>query len=62
MTVKYKLIQELATLPDALVAELLEHAPALRQNGRGGTALAAAEALLAGDWFRPEEDEAWKDL
>jgi hypothetical protein len=64
MTIKDRLIQELETLPDALVAELLEHARALRQgDGRGPreTAL-AAEPSLARDWLRPEEDEAWKDL
>ena len=64
MTIKDKLIEELKTLPDSLVAELLEHARALRRgNGRGAreTAL-AAEPSLARDWLRPEEDEAWKDL
>jgi len=64
MTVKDKLIEELATMPDGLVAELLEHARALRQrNGRGAREAAiAAEPMLARDWLRPEEDEAWKDL
>ena len=64
MTIKDKLIEELKTLPDALVAELLEHARALRQGiGKGTreTAL-AAEPSLARDWLRPEEDEAWNDL
>jgi len=64
MTIKDKLIEELRTLPDSLVAELLEHARALRQgNGKGAreTAL-AAEPSLARDWLRPEEDEAWNDL
>ena len=64
MTIKDKLIEELRTLPDALVAELLEHARALRQgNGKGAreTAL-TAEPSLARDWLRPEEDEAWNDL
>jgi hypothetical protein len=64
MTIKDKLIEELKTLPDALVAELLEHARALRHwNGKGAreTAL-AAEPSLARDWLRPEVDEAWKDL
>ncbi len=64
MTVREKLIQELTTLPDALVVELLEHACALRgKNGRGSCETAiASEPALARDWLRPEEDEAWKDL
>ena len=64
MTIKDKLIEELRTLPDALVAELLEHARALRQgNGKGAreTAL-ASEPSLARDWLRSDEDEAWNDL
>lgn len=64
MTIKDKLIEELETLPEAMVAELLEHARVLRQgNGSGAreTAL-AAEQSLARDWLRPEEDEAWNDL
>jgi hypothetical protein len=24
--------------------------------------MVASEPILAGDWFRPEEDEAWADL
>jgi hypothetical protein len=32
MTIKDKLIQELETLPEAMVAQLLEHARALRQG------------------------------
>jgi len=64
MTIREKLIKELSTLPDALVAELLEHARALRgENGKGSRETAiASEPSLARDWLRPEEDEAWKDL
>jgi len=64
MTIKDKLIEELQTLPEALVAELLEHARALRVKERGSareTAI-ASERSLSRDWSRPEEDEAWKDL
>lgn len=64
MTIKDKLIEELQTLPEALVAELLEHARALRAQDRRSareTAI-ASEPSLARDWLRPEEDEAWKDL
>jgi len=64
MTTKDKLIQELESLPEAMVAELLDHARALRhRNGKGAREAAiAAEPSLARDWLRPEEDEAWKDL
>ena len=64
MTIKDKLIQELELLPDALVAELLDHARALRTQASKGSreTATATEAALARDWLRPEEDEAWKDL
>lgn len=64
MTVKDKLIQELESLPEKLVEELLEHARALRgRNGKSARETAiASEPSLARDWLRPEEDEAWKDL
>lgn len=64
MTIREKLVEELMALPDALVAELLEHARALRAtNGKGARETAvASEPSLARDWLRPEEEEAWKDL
>ena len=64
MTIKDKLIEELETLPEAMVAELLEHARALRQENDKGAheTVLAAEPSLARDWLRPEEDEAWNDL
>ena len=64
MTIREKLIHELSTLPDAMVAELLEHARSLHgENGKGSRETAiASEPILAQDWLRPEEDEAWKDL
>ena len=64
MTIREKLIQELSTLPDALVAELFEHARSLRgKNGKGFRETAiASEPSLARDWLRPEDDEAWKNL
>jgi len=64
MTVREKLIEELMTLPDVLVAELLEHARALRSiNGHSARDTAiASERVLARDWLLPEEDAAWKDL
>lgn len=64
MTTKDKLIQELESLPEALMAELLDHARTLRQKNVMGArdAAIASEPTLARDWLRPEEDEAWKDL
>jgi len=63
MTVREKLIQEVMALPDSLVAELLEHARALRNmDGKGSSETAiVSEPSLPRDWLRPEEDEAWKD-
>lgn len=64
MTIKDRLIEELQTLPEALVAELLEHARSLRERSdRSARETAvASEPCLARDWMRPEEEEAWKDL
>lgn len=64
MTVKDKLIAELETLPEALVAELLAHVHDLRKKNaqKARQTAIASESALARDWLRPEEDEAWKDL
>jgi hypothetical protein len=60
MTVREQLIQELLTLPEAVVAELLNHARALRiKNGHPARDIAiVSERVLARDWLLSEEDEA----
>jgi len=64
MTAIEQLIRELSTMPEELVAELLEHARAMKaDDGRGSLDTAiASEPSLAKDWLSPVEDEAWKDL
>lgn len=65
MTAKETLLQAVESLPEEFLQELADYAEKLR--GRAArcrtvpTALASQE-LLARDWLRPEEDEAWRDL
>ncbi len=64
MTTKDALLHELETAPEPLLREVLDFIAFLkvrRPSGGMQTAL-ASEAVLATDWMKPEEDEAWKDL
>jgi hypothetical protein len=64
MTARESLLQTLEELPDECLRELAEHASRLRlklAHEQVPTAL-ASQAVLAADWLRPEEDEAWRDL
>lgn len=64
MTNRDRLMHELEDLPEPLVAEILHFVRAARAKRDGPileTAM-ASEDVLAQDWLRPEEDEAWKDL
>jgi hypothetical protein len=64
MTAKEAIVQAVEDLPDECLDDLAHYVETLRQR----TALQAtpttlvSEAVLAGDWLRPEEDEAWRDL
>lgn len=58
------LIHEIGDLPEPVVGEVLQYVRLLKsKNGAEPfeTAL-LSEAVLARDWLRPEEDEAWRDL
>jgi len=61
------LIEELRTAPEAVQREVLDFLRflkarhAARDEGREDLWPLAASAW-AGDWSRPEEDEAWSDL
>ena len=64
MTVKESLLQAVEELPEEYLKDLAEYARRLRLKAAHGevpTALASQE-VLAKDWLRPEEDEAWQDL
>ncbi len=64
MTTKEVILKAVEDLPEeclddlANYAELLRHKTALLSSP---TAM-ASERVLAKDWLRPEEDEAWQDL
>ena len=58
------LTQELSDLDEAGVDEVISFVRRLKASARRrvpATAL-ASERVLAADWLRPEEDEAWSDL
>jgi hypothetical protein len=64
MTAREALLRSLEELPEDCVIELAEYAEKLRLKAahlRVPTTLASQE-VLARDWLRPEEDEAWQDL
>ena len=64
MTEKEAVLQEIEELPDEFVADVLEYIRRLRLQAavlRSPTAV-ASEGVLANDWLRDEEDEAWRDL
>jgi hypothetical protein len=64
MTVKESLLQTVDQLPEECLKDLAEYASRLRlktAHREIPTAL-ASEEVLARDWLRPEEDDAWQDL
>ncbi len=64
MTVRESLLQTVEQLPEEYLEELADHARRLRLKAAHQdvpTAL-ASEEVLARDWLRPEEDDAWQDL
>lgn len=64
MTAKETLVKAVEDLPEECLAELAHYVETLRQKRAlctVPTAL-ASETVLAKDWLRPEEDDAWRDL
>jgi hypothetical protein len=63
VTTKELLFNEIEDAPEPVLAEILDFVQFLKRKVRPGleTAL-ASEAVLARDWLRPEEDEAWQNL
>ena len=63
MTTKELLFNEIEDAPEPLLAEILDFIQFLKHKIRPGLEMAlASEAVLARDWLRPEEDEAWQNL
>ncbi|MGD0093206.1 MAG: DUF2281 domain-containing protein [Planctomycetota bacterium] len=61
MSTKEALLKEIEKTPEPVLDAVLEFLRA-RRPGEGRLTALASEAVLAKDWLRPEEDEAWKDL
>ena len=64
MTAKESVLQAVEELPPEYIVNLAEYAQRLRlavAHREIPTALASQD-VLAQDWLRPEEDDAWKDL
>jgi hypothetical protein len=64
MTVKESILRAVDNLPGEYLEELADFAQFLKikaAHQRVPTAL-ASEKVLARDWLRPEEDEAWQDF
>jgi hypothetical protein len=64
MTVKKSIVQAVEDLPEDCLDDLAHHVESLRRRAalRAVPTMLASEAVLAKDWLRPEEDEAWRDL
>jgi hypothetical protein len=64
MTAKESLLQAVEELASEYLVDLAEYARRLRLKAahREVSTALASEEVLANDWLRPEEDEAWKDL
>ena len=65
-SIREKLQSELERIPDNLLGELHEYMRYLQfrthQQSEAMQTAYASEAVLANDWNRPEEDQAWQDL
>lgn len=64
MDLKERLVQELSTVPEPLLIEVMNLVRFLKQEATAERLETAwlAESALGKDWLRPEEDEAWRDL
>jgi hypothetical protein len=64
MTTKESLLHAVEDLPEEYLKDLAEYAQRLRLQAahRDVPTALASEAVLAKDWLRPEEDDAWQDL
>lgn len=64
MSEKEAILEAVEQLPEEYLKDLADYARRLRLRAAHHavpTAL-ASEHVLARDWLRPEEDEAWQDL
>jgi hypothetical protein len=64
VTTKEAILHAVEDLPEECLDDLAHYVDTLRHKNAlhaAPTAL-ASETVLAKDWLRPEEDEAWRDL
>lgn len=64
VSVKESIVRAVEDLPEECLDDLAHYVEELRQRTalRTTPTALASEAVLAKDWLRPEEDEAWHDL
>ena len=64
MTVKESIVEAVEGLPEDCLDDLAHYVEGLRQRAalRAVPTTLASESVLAKDWLKPEEDEAWRDL
>ena len=64
MTTRDLLLAELRDFPEPLLAEVVDFVRFLksRRTVEQMETAVASEAVLARDWLRPEEEDAWRDL
>jgi len=64
MTKRELAIRRIEEAPEPVLDEILETMDLLQKmpSAEGRQTALASEAVLAKDWLRPEEDEAWRDL
>ncbi|HXT60318.1 MAG TPA: hypothetical protein VN699_16875 [Pirellulales bacterium] len=64
MTDKEAVLQEIDELPQECIADVLEYVRRLKMQAaiQRSDAAIASETVLAKDWLRSEEDDAWRDL
>lgn len=64
MTARDSLLEEIEGVPDPLLAQVLDFLRFLKaqQAHLQPETAGLSEQILAQDWLRPEEEQAWRDL
>ena len=64
MTAKEAIVKAVEDMPEEYLDDLARYVETLRQKAALHTVptALASETVLAKDWLRPEEEEAWRDL
>ena len=63
-TLTKNILEEIKDIPDEFAIEILDFIRFKKFQKKSDKTLThvASEIVLAEDWLKPEEDEAWKDL